>query len=310
MAGRNAASTSRPNPASSDTASRGVPGNDLDALLDRCTFPPAGTPVVCAYSGGADSTALLILARQAGLDMRAHHIDHGLYPRSAEDAERAVRLAADVGVTCTVTRVDVGPGANLEARARAARATALPADALTGHTADDQAETLLLALLRGAGSRGVGAMRPSTSKPLLALRRRDTHALCAARALDPIVDPTNDDPRFRRNRVRHEIVPLLDAVAERDVVELLARTASHVRDDDDLLEELAAAIDATDAAAVAAAPAPLARRALREWLRRDGYPPDAASIERVLQVAAGVHRACEVDGRRIVRRAGRLVLVP
>ncbi|MEM9514329.1 MAG: tRNA lysidine(34) synthetase TilS [Actinomycetota bacterium] len=263
----------------------------------------------CAYSGGPDSTALLILARCAELDVRAHHVDHGLHPRSSEDAERAVGLAAAVGVSCTVTHVDVAPGANLEARARTARAAVLSDDALTGHTADDQAETVLLALLRGAGSRGVGAMRPSTTKPLLALRRHETHAVCAAYDLDPIVDPTNDNMRFRRNRVRHEVVPLLNAVAERDVVALLARTANTARDDDDLLDQLATAIDATDAAAVAAAPRPLARRAVRQWLRRDGYPPDAASVERVLQVAAGVHRACEVDGRRIVRRGGRLVLV-
>ncbi|MEO1056352.1 MAG: tRNA lysidine(34) synthetase TilS [Actinomycetota bacterium] len=309
MVGKNAASTSRSATASPDHASPHFLEIDLDALLTRCTFAPAGTAVECAYSGGPDSTALLILARRAELAVRAHHVDHGLHPRSAEDAEQSVRLAADVGVACTVTRVDVAPGANLEARARAARAAVLPDDALTGHTADDQAETVLLALLRGAGSRGVGAMRPSTTKPLLALRRHETHAVCAAYGLDPIVDPTNDNPRFRRNRVRHEVVPLLNAVAERDMVDLLARTANNARDDDDLLDELATAIDATDAAAVAAAPPPLARRAIRQWLRGDGYPPDAASVERVLQVAAGVHRACEVDGRRIVRRGGRLMLV-
>ena len=102
-------------------------------------------------------------------------------------------------------------------------------DALTGHTADDQAETVLLALLRGSGATGLSAMRPGGRHPLLALRRRDTRLLCAALQLDPVDDPTNADLRFRRNRVRHELLPLLDAIAERDVVPLLVRSGRPAR---------------------------------------------------------------------------------
>ena len=123
-------------------------------------------------------------------------------------------------------------------------------------------------------------------------------------------DPTNHMPRFRRNRVRHDVLPLLDRIADRDMVPLLTRTADLVRDDDDLLEELATTLDPTDAVAVAAAPLPIARRALRRWLSVDGYPPDAAAVERVLAVAAGEVVACQVTGvGRVQRRRQRLELV-
>jgi tRNA(Ile)-lysidine synthase len=104
--------------------------------------------------------------------------------------------------------------------------------------------------------------------------------------------------------------PVLADVACRDVVPLLARAAALARDDRVLLEELAAALDPTDARALSAAPRALARRALRRWLGEAGYPPDAAAIERVLTVAAGDHIACELaGGRRVERRAQRLRVV-
>jgi tRNA(Ile)-lysidine synthase len=127
----------------------------------------------------------------------------------------------------------------------------------------------------------------------------------------PVVDASNVDPRFRRNRVRHELLPLLDAVAERDVAAVLARQAGLLRADAALLDELAASLDPTDAGALAAAPEPLARRAVRRWLRlgAEDHPPDAATVERVLAVARGERRACDVGGGREVRRhAGRLRL--
>lgn len=282
---------------------------ELDALAARCSFPPAGSSVVCAYSGGADSTAMLVLAQHAQLRVTACHVDHGVHDRSALDADRAVALAASLGIDCSVERADIQAGPNLEARARTARYALLPKGALTAHTADDQAETLLLALLRGTGIRGLAGIRASASRPMLALRRAETTALCRRLGIAPIDDPTNNDPRFRRNRVRHELLPLANDIAARDVVGLLTRTADTSRADDDLLEEMSMAIDPTDATALSTAPLPLSRRAIRRWLRYDGYPPDAAAVERVLQVAAGQHRACEVGGRRVERRAGRLTVL-
>lgn len=278
-------------------------------MLDRCTFPAAGTPAVAAVSGGADSLALLALAVEAGVDVTAVHVDHGLRPGSADEADVVRDVAASLGTRFRAERVVVARGPNLEARARAARRAVVGADAMTGHTADDQAETVLLNLVRGSGLAGLGAMAPGPTKPILSLRRAETRALCAGRGWLPVADPSNEDPAFRRNRVRHEVLPLLERIADRDVAALLARSAALLREDDALLRDLARAIDVTDAVALAAAPPPLASRAVRAWLTRDDHPPDAATVGRVLDVARGDARACDVGGGRRVRRSGqRLVL--
>lgn len=280
----------------------GRAGALADHLLERCTFPAPRTVVCCALSGGADSTALTLLAERAGCDVTAVHVRHGL--RDDGDDERAAAATAEtLGVAYRVESVTIEPGPNLEARARAARYRVLPDGVLTGHTADDQAETVLLALLRGAAATGLAAIEPSARRPLLRLRRAETRALCETAGLPFVDDPSNADRRFRRNRVRHELLPLLADIAARDPVPLLTRTADLLRDDDRLLDELAAALDPRDARALAAAPLPLARRAVRRWLTSDGYPPDAATVSRVLDVAAGRALACEVGGGRRVERS-------
>jgi tRNA(Ile)-lysidine synthase len=261
--------------------------------------------VDCAYSGGADSTAMLVLALAAGCRVRAVHIDHGLRPESAAEAAAAGVLADRLGVTCDVVPVAVAPGANLEARARAARHAALPAGALTGHTADDRAETMLINLLRGTGIDGLTALGPAPTRPILALRRVETRALCAGHGLEPVHDRSNDESMFVRNRVRNELLPLMADIAGRDVVPLLERMATVLADDAELAAEAVADLDATDARAVAAAAPALARRAIRAWLLAavpGSYPPDRASVERVRQVALGVHLACELSGGIRVER--------
>ena len=191
-------------------------------------------------------------------------------------------------------------GPNLEARARSARFAALPDDVLTGHTADDQAETIILHLLRGGGPDALAGMGDE-HHPIIKLRRADTESVCQIFEWKPVEDATNEDPRFRRNRVRHEVLPLLNEVAERDVVPLLIRAGEIADKDADLLDRLAQEIDVTDAAALATAPIALARRSVREWLRGE-HPPDLASVERVLQVARGEALGTEITGGRSVRR--------
>jgi tRNA(Ile)-lysidine synthase len=279
-----------------------LPDAFVAGLLARCSFPPAGSCVTCAVSGGADSLALLVLAVEAGCRVTAVHVDHGLRPRSASEADVVAAAARAHGAAFRAERVTVAPGPNLEARARAARYGALPPGVLTGHTADDQAETVLVNLLRGSGLDGLAGMG-ADGHPLLRLRRAETRALCAALGLTPVEDPTNDSLVHRRNRIRHEVLPLLDAIAERDVAALLARQTITLRDEADLLETLAATLDPTDAPALAAAPPALARRAVRRWLTV-GYPPDGAAVERVLAVARGEAVACEVGGSRRVQRSG------
>lgn len=283
----------------------------LDGLLRRCTFPPPRTEVAVAFSGGPDSTALLALAVRADLTVTAHHVDHQLRPGSPVEADVARSIADRLGATFVLHQVDVGAGPNLEARARDARRTAIPQGAMTGHTADDQAETLLMRLLRGSGGNGLAAIAPGPEHPILALRRADTEAVCTALGIDPVRDPSNVDWPTWRNRIRHELLPLAVDIAGRDVTPILVRTADLLRDENELLDSLAADLDPADARALAAAPSPLARRALRRWLAVDGYPPDAAAIERVMAVARGEAQACEIEGgRRVVRSGQRFSIVP
>jgi tRNA(Ile)-lysidine synthase len=256
---------------------------------------------------------MLALAVSAGCVVTAVHVDHGLRDDSASEAEVVANAAAHLGASFRTTRVEVAPGPNLEARARRARHDALPPDALLGHTADDQAETMLLNLLRGAGLEGLGAMRRDR-RPILSLRRWETHRLCMELGLTVVDDQSNRDPAFRRNRVRQELLPLLDDIAQREVTPVLARQAELLREVADELDDRAAALDPADARALDAASPVLARQAVRSWLRScsdERHPPNAAAVERVLSVAAGTIKATEVGGGwRVERHHQRLVLVP
>jgi len=304
--------------AAAGTTSTGSGGRPIPAdaaataLLGRCAFPSPGTALPCAVSGGPDSLALLALAVAAGCDVTAVHVDHGIRPGASAEADVVAEAAARFGAAFRGERVAVAPGPNLEARARAARLGVLPPGSATGHTMDDQAETVLVNLLRGAGLDGLAGMRPGPAHPLLALRRSETHALCAALGLVPVVDPSNADLRFVRNRIRHELLPLACAVAGRDIVPVLARQAGVMADEAELLDSLAAAVDATDAAALADAPGALARRATRRWLQGSAaHPPDLAAVERVLAVARGAAPATDVaPGVRVRRSRGSLSSAP
>jgi tRNA(Ile)-lysidine synthase len=254
--------------------------------------------------------ALVVLGVAAGCRVEAVHVDHGLRPGSAAEADRVAALAGRLSAGFRSLAVSVPPGPNLEARARAARYGALPPDVATGHTADDQAETILINLLRGAGLDGLSGMRPGVRRPLLGLRRSETRALCTAAGLEVFEDPSNADRRFLRNRVRHELLPLLADLSGRDVVPLLCRQAGHLRDVADLVSELAFHLDPSDAGQLAGAPHPLAAAAIRRQLRAgdaERHPPDSATVARVLAVARGERRATEVGGgARVSRSAGRL----
>jgi tRNA(Ile)-lysidine synthase len=172
---------------------------------------------------------------------------------------------------------------------------------------------VILNLVRGSGLSGLRGM-PATNRPLIGLRRAETRALCGALGLTPVMDPSNDEPVYRRNRVRNELLPLLDDIAARDVAPIIARQAELLADDDELLHALSASLDPTDAKALRDAPLPLARRAVRTWLRcgsdAEQHPPDAATVERVLAVARGDAAGTDVGGsRRVVRSRGRLTIV-
>jgi tRNA(Ile)-lysidine synthase len=281
-------------------------------LLPRCRFPDTDA-LICAVSGGADSLTLLALAAASGRRVEAVHVDHGLRPGSHEEAAVVEHAAISVGAGFRSLRVSVAVGANLEARAREARYKVLPHDVATGHTMDDLAETVVLNMLWGAGLQGLAPFAGSGPpyRPLLDLRRNETQALCAHLGWVPVVDAMNEDTRFRRVRIRHELVPLLDAVAERDVVPIIARQAALIAEEMALLENLARAIEVTDSRALRDAPAPLARRAIRRWLMAegvgDGHPPPADVVARVLDVARGNGSQADLlGGWRVARTAQRL----
>jgi tRNA(Ile)-lysidine synthase len=277
-------------------------------------------PVVVACSGGPDSLALLVIAAAAALQPVAVHVDHGLRPDSAQEAEVVRDAARRLGVESRCVAVDVGAGGNLEARARDARYAALEqarvavnaTAVLVAHTADDQAETVLLNLLRGSGASGLAGMparRGFVVRPLLGARRVDVHAVCAEHGLAPVVDPSNDDRGHRRNWVRLDALPALCEGAQRDLVPVLNRQAGVMRAEADLLDELADALLAEvgphepSARALAGAHPALARRAVRRWL--GAPPPTLAEVDRVLEVARCERKAAQLSrGRRVWREAG------
>lgn len=288
-------------------------------LLDVCSFPPSGTNVALAVSGGPDSTGLLLLALAAGLVVEVHHVDHHARPASAADADFVRSLCAERSLPCVIYDVMVEAGANFEARARAERRRVLPGDAMTGHTMDDLAETVLLNMVRGAGVDGLSPMVGDPTKPLVGLRRRDLHDFVLASGVSARHDETNDDLSYRRNRVRHQLLPLLDEVADRDVVEVLARQAAVLREERTWLEALSAldaatGLDEADCRTLRDWP----RARLRRWLRAklsfvdalgERHPPSAAEVERAIEVVIGVVVATQLSGgRRLARRAQRLSL--
>ena len=219
----------------------------------------AGGPVIVACSGGADSLALLAAtvfeAAKVGVPVVGATVDHGLQPESADRAEAVVDQMKRLGATEAVSvRVHVDPaGRGVEAAARAARYDVLrrlAADhgssmVLLGHTRDDQAETVLLGLVRGSGGRSLAGMPPSVDglfyRPLLQLTREQTEAACRAEGIEVWSDPHNADPRFTRSRIRHRVLPVLESELGPGVAAALARTAEMLRADVEALDRIAAA---------------------------------------------------------------------
>ena len=268
-------------------------------LLGRCNFP--ARPAAAAVSGGPDSMALLMLAHCAGCLSDVVHVDHGLRTDSHLDIELITDVAAQLGIEVRAIRVDVADGPNLEARAREARYAVMPSKVMTGHTEDDQAETVIINLLRGSGTSGLSAMSRDTNHPLLALRRSETRALCEELGVATVDDCTNSDPKYQRNRIRNEVIPLLNEVSHRDIVPVLARQADILRADEEFLYAQTLGIDPTDARTVAALPTAIASRVMRAWLA-DPYPPDSATVERALSVARGESLGTDLGGGRHLSR--------
>lgn len=248
---------------------------------------PAGRSVL-GCSGGADSLALAMGARWAAPRRDAHVrclvIDHGLQDDSGDVARRVVHLLRAEGLEADSRRVSVADGApgGLESAARDVRLEALAAEGcpvLLGHTLDDQAEGVLLGLLRGSGARslaGMAEVRGPFLRPLLGVRRDTTVQACSEWDVEPWHDPHNVDLRFRRVQARQHLESLSEALNQ-DVAPALARTASLARMDADLLDEMAseaaAGWDTSEGLAVGAVrslPDALRLRVLRDWISAHG----------------------------------------
>ena len=294
--------------------------NCLESLVARFgELEDCAPPVVVGVSGGPDSLALLAFAAAVGRLPVAVHVDHGLRRGSTAEADLVASAAARIDVPCRSVRVHVPPGGNLEARARAARYDALEAArrasgasaVLVGHTMDDQAETVVLNLVRGSASAGLGAMAARSGtvvRPFLRVRRFETEAVCAELGLEPLTDSMNADAAFRRVWIRTEVLPRLAEGAQRDLVPVLARQADVLRSESALLDELASASwpgAEARARALAAIDPVLARRAVRCWVGPP--PPRYAEVDAILSVARGERRAVDLaGGRRVWRTGGRM----
>jgi tRNA(Ile)-lysidine synthase len=307
-----------------------------DALASA---PPASLCI--GFSGGPDSTALLhalaLLPEARARGLRALHVDHALHVQSGAWAAHCRQLCATLNVPCEVLRVtvDLTKGLGLEAAARAARYAAFAAQLQAGeslllaHHREDQAETVLLKLLRGAGPEGLGGMlasRPFASgqlwRPLLTLSRQQLRDYIEAHQLACIHDPSNDDMRLARNHLRHEILPRLTRYWP-NAVDSIVHSGSLHRAAADVLKVqwLAAfetlhdaATDTIDAADWLALHPALREPLLDNWLHARGLPaPTTAQrrqIEHQCNARAGQQPCIQWSGAELHIWRGRLWVMP
>ena len=282
-------------------------------LACRRALRPFGGPAIIGLSGGPDSLALAAAAAAEHKDVRCVVVDHGLQDESAEVAKRAADVARGFGLEAEVVRVEVGEG-NLEAAARSARYEALASygvDVWVGHTADDQAETLLLGALRGNPS-GMAPRNGRVVRPFLGVRRANTVGACEELGLDPWHDPMNADPAFRRVAVRRQVFPLLSELLGGDAVPALAATADRIAADEELIESLTDLAPTTSCAELAEDAGPIRRRRLAAWLLEQGVPVQGDQLDAVEALVVDWHGQGPVavaGGRAVVRKGGKLALV-
>jgi len=322
----------------------------------RLRLPTSGETIVVAISGGADSTALLLAIEELKtrnklyVDVCVAHLDHGLRKSSSKDAKWVKELATRLGFRSVVGRSKVAEDAeessdNLEQAAREARYAFLERTAkkvsanyvLTAHTMDDQAETVLLRLMRGSAGAGLGGMeslRPlaknssiKLARPILWARRIETEDYCSLRRVEFLTDEMNDDQKFARVKVRKQLLPLMQSFNNR-IVEALSRTAAQLREDgavlfnnsDALLQQASLSNvenetkpPALDVKVLSKAPPALRRRALRQWLSeaRGGTRRlemvHLSAVEKLLEGTAGGRVVELPGGGRVSRRQHRLV---
>lgn len=267
----------------------------------------AGDRVVVAVSGGADSLALAhalsVEAKKLAITVIGVTVDHQLQTQSAEQAERVIYQLSQLEITSVIKKVDVQITEGLEASARKARYLALTeiveeekaAAVFLGHTMDDQAETVLLGLARGSGTRSLSGMAHHNGiyvRPLLEITRQQTEQYCQEAGLTFWNDPHNLDSQFARVRVREQAMPILEKTIGPGISEALARSAQLLRDDADALDDWASReqmqLDLSDLECehLASLPRAIRTRILRAAIYAAGAPSGTVNAEHVAAVEA------------------------
>lgn len=297
--------------------------------------------MIIGVSGGADSMALAAAvaweqrrrdrAGEPALHGRAVVVDHGIQPGSAEVADAVAGRVQQLGLGSEVLRVRIAADApgGPEAAAREARYAALRRAAgggviVVGHTLDDQAETVLLGLARGSGSRSLAGMAPRSGdllRPLLTVRRAITRQACREWGIEVWEDPHNESDDYTRVRVRKHVLPIVESQLGPGVAESLARTAVLARADAEALEQWAArelavarsgateAGSPLDCAHLATLPTAVLGRVLKGWLEESGgrdLTSDHVRAVAALVTAWRGQGAVAIPGGEVVRREGRL----
>ncbi len=262
--------------------------NKLAAFIRQYDLFSPGDRVTCALSGGADSVAmtfgLYLLREKLDIQVAAAHFNHGLRGEESDGDEAFVRdFCARYEIPLTCGRGTVEPGQKgLEAAARDARygfLGQLPGIIATAHTADDNAETVLLHLIRGTGLKGLGGIPPVKGRvvrPMLGITRQEVEAFCAEWSLPYVTDSSNHTDQFLRNRLRHHVMPLLRQENPR-LGENVSAMALRLRQDEACLQAMTP--DTDDAAQLTQLPPALQNRALEKLLKGFGVrEPEAEHI--------------------------------
>ena len=265
--------------------------NEVCAFIRQHSLLKKGDRVVCAVSGGGDSVALLyamkLLADKLEITVTAAHFNHGLRGAESNSDEAFVRALCDrldIPLQVGSGKVVVGKK-GLEAAARCARydfLQSLPGKIATAHTADDNAETVLMHLVRGTGLKGLGGIMPVNGKvirPMLRVTRQQVEAFLQENNLRYVTDSSNETDQFLRNRIRHHVMPLLRQENPR-IGENLSDMALRLREDEAFLQEFAHNNRTTDVLQLRQMPAPIRQRVLSDFLEECGIPePEAAHVE-------------------------------
>lgn len=298
--------------------------NKLLRFIREYRMVSAGDEVVCAVSGGADSIALLfamyLLAPKLQIKVSAAHFNHGLRGAESDRDEAFVRdFCAGYHIPLAVGRGNVTAGKKgLEASAREARYAflqTLPGKVATAHTADDNAETVLMHMLRGSGLKGLGGITPvrgSLIRPMLCVTRQEVLALLEEYHLSFVRDSSNETDQFLRNRLRHHVMPCLLAENPR-LMENLSAAALRLREDEEYLSQQAKSSYTEEIAKLRELPLPIRRRVLAVFLGNNGVKEPASeqieAAERLLFSERGSAVIQYPGGVRIGRRDGALVCI-